>query len=326
MRVHVHPSCREDQAIETCLNSVFRSFKQREMHMLYRDFGKTGLKVSALGYGAGMLGSNYFSDVEAGTFLNSIIDLGITLIDTARSYGLSEERIGKHLRHRRQEFILATKVGYGIQGFTDWTYDCVCAGIDEALQRLRTDIIDIVFLHSCPRTILEEGGPLRALEEAKRSGKIRVIGYSGENEELNWALSSGRFGCVEHSLNICDQRVLNTIVPHSMADGMGVIAKRPLANAPWRYSKCPQGEYVEEYWRRWKTMNLDTRGLEWKELALRFVSFAQGISSCIVGTTHLGHVKENIANLEKGPLAEDHVNILRQSFRTHDPGWWIGQI
>ena len=294
--------------------------------MLYRDFGNTGLRVSLLGYGAGQLGSASLSDADAGRLLNKLVDQGITLIDTARGYGLSEERIGRHLKHRRHEIVLSTKVGYGIPGYSDWTYDCVRAGIDAALRRLQTDVLDIVHLHSCPRATLEDGASIQALEDAKRAGKLRIAAYSGENEALDWAVDSGRFGSVEHSLNICDQRVIDSALARSAARGLGVIAKRPVANAPWRYAECPKGEYAEEYWWRWNTMKLDTRNLSWQEYALRFTAFTPGVSSCIVGSTQLSHVLENISLLDAGPLDEDRVNAIRQSFRMNDPGWWVGQI
>jgi len=294
--------------------------------MLYRDFGNTGFKVSVLGYGAGMLGNDHLSEKGAEQLLNRIVDLGLTLIDTARGYGISEERIGKHLQHRRHEIILSTKVGYGIPSHPDWTYECVQSGVEEALRRLRTDYIDIVHLHSCPRNILEARGSLRALEDAVASGKVRVAAYSGENEALDWAVNSRRFGSVEHSVNICDQRVIDGALELAATRGLGIIAKRPIANAPWRFLECPKGEYVEEYWWRWKTMNPDTRGLEWQELAIRFSAFTPGVSSCIVGTTQIGHVLENIRCIENGPLDGDHISLIRKAFRENDPGWWIGQI
>ena len=292
--------------------------------MLYRNFGNTGLQVSLLGFGAGQLAS--LSNADAGRLLNEVVDHGITLIDTARGYGLSEERIGKHLKHRRQEILLSTKVGYDIPGYPDWTEGCVRIGIDEALRRLQTDVLDIVHLHSCPRSILEEGGAVRALEEAVQAGKVRIAAYSGENEALDWAVDSGRFCSVQHSLNICDQRVIDSALIRSAARGMGVIAKRPLANAPWRYAECPKGEYVEEYWWRWKTMKLDRRNMSWQELTLRFTAFTPGVSSCIVGTSQLAHVLENISLLDAGPLAKDYVDLIRMAFRMNDPGWWVGQI
>ncbi len=291
-----------------------------------REFGKTGLKVSVLGFGAGEIGDAKVPDKEIEELLNRILDAGVSLIDTARAYGLSEDRIGRMLSHRRKEFVLSTKVGYGIAGTTDWTYDCVRAGIDEALRLLRTDYIDVVHLHSCPLRTLQEGGPLRALEEAVQQGKIRVAAYSGENEALEWAVQSGRFGSVQHSVSISDQRAMDKMLPQSRAKGLGVIAKRPVANAPWRFADCPRGNYAEEYWWRWKTMDLDPRGLEWHELALRFSAFTEGVHSCVVGTRNLAHVLENITIIQKGPLPSDQYSAIRAAFNEKDPGWWVGEV
>lgn len=294
--------------------------------MEQRNFGNTGLRVSALGFGAGHIGGADISEKDAEILLNKIIDAGITLIDTARAYALSEERIGKYLCTRRQEFVLSTKVGYGIPGYKDWTFDCVRVGIDEALRLLRTDHIDIVHLHSCPIGTLEWGDPLRALEQAVVDGKVRVAAYSGENDALVWAVDSGRFGSAEHSLNICDQRVLENTLPRAQSKGLGIIAKRPVANAPWRFAECPVSHYAEEYWWRWKTMDVDPRGKDWQEIALRFAAYTPGVHSCIVGTTNLEHLIENVAIIAKGPLPPDLYNEIRAAFKANDPGWWIGQV
>ena len=152
--------------------------------MRTRAFGATGLSVTPLGFGAMHLNDGRISEAEAGRLLNEVLDAGVNLIDTARGYGLSEERIGRHLSHRRQDFLLSTKVGYGIPGVPDWTYDCIMAGVEAALVRMRCERLDIVHLHSCPLQVLEEGQVIMALEDCARAGKLRVIAYSGDNAEL----------------------------------------------------------------------------------------------------------------------------------------------
>src|SRR6266508_1640164 len=84
------------------------------MPSLNRAFGATGVTVPALGFGAAAAGDPTLSEADAGALLNGAVDAGATLIDTARSYGLSEERIGRHLSHRRRGLVLSTKVGYGV--------------------------------------------------------------------------------------------------------------------------------------------------------------------------------------------------------------------
>jgi aryl-alcohol dehydrogenase-like predicted oxidoreductase len=286
-----------------------------------RPFGNTGLEVSALGLGGGQVGGANLPEAVAKRLLNQTLDLGLNLIDTARGYGQSEARIARHLGRRRQEVVLSTKVGYGVAGVTDWTGDAVRLGIDEALQTLQTDWIDIVHLHSCSLEVLKRGEVITALDEARQAGKLRVAAYSGENEALDFAVASGRFQAVQTSINLADQRNLESALPQIQARGLGVIAKRPVANAPWRFETRPYGHYAEEYWYRWQTMRLNPRGLAWQELALRFVAFLPGVHTCIVGTASGEHLLQNAKLLAHGPLPADQVDEIRRAFQTHDEDW-----
>lgn len=292
--------------------------------MEYRQFGNTGISVSALGFGAGHIGSPEQDEDFVGTLLNRVLDLGITLFDTARGYGLSEERIGRHLSWRRQDFILSTKVGYGVEGVPDWTYQCIHSGIDQALERLQSDYIDIVHLHSCEKELLEAGEVIRALEEARAAGKVRAIAYSGDNDALDFAVQCGRFDSIETSVNLCDQRVIKEAIQPAAHKGMGVIAKRPVANAPWRFAEEPTGHYAEEYWKRWQAMDIDPEGIPWQELALRFTLGIPGLTTAIAGTANLEHLAENIAIAEKGPLPEALQQKIYAAFQAKDDNW-IGQ-
>jgi aryl-alcohol dehydrogenase-like predicted oxidoreductase len=288
-------------------------------------FGSTGLQVSRIGLGAGKIGSPNLSDADAEKLLNAALDSGINLIDTARGYGLSEERIGKFLGRRRSEYILSTKVGYSVPGFVDWTYAIILAGVDEALKVLRTDVIDIVHLHSCSLEMLQRGEVIDALDAARAAGKIRFVAYSGENTALEYAVSSGRFQIVQASVNFCDQRIIDRPLPEARKRDIGVIAKRPLANAPWRFSERPIADYAEEYWLRWSAMQIDPRGLPWNELALRFAAFTPGVHCCIMGTNKLDHIRDNVASVEKGALPDEMQAAIRGRFKEHDR-YWISQI
>lgn len=93
-----------------------------------RPFGTTGLSVSPLGLGAGEIGDPALDDREVEALLRAAVELGVTLIDTARSYGRSEERIGRFLAPVRDQVVLSTKVGYGVDGVPDWTGECIRRG------------------------------------------------------------------------------------------------------------------------------------------------------------------------------------------------------
>lgn len=286
-----------------------------------RKFGKSGIEVSALGYGAGHIGAESINEQEAEKILNTVVDLGINLIDSARGYGLSEERIGKYLSHRRGEIVISTKVGYGVEGYQDWSYDCVKAGVERALRVMKTDYIDIVNLHSCPKEVLERYDVIKALADAKNEGKIRVAAYSGENEELWHAVESGLFQGVECSVNICDQNSIGGQIAKAAESGIGVIAKRPVANGPWRFETQPYGNYSEEYWKRMKKMELKNFGMSWDELFLRFTLSAVGVSSAIVGSINIDHIKRNVEIAEKGNLSIDIYGELRRVFNEKQENW-----
>jgi aryl-alcohol dehydrogenase-like predicted oxidoreductase len=293
-----------------------------------RALGSSGLFVSVLGFGAGQIGEASLDEADARRLLHEVLDLGVTLVDTARGYGLSEERIGRHLSHRRDDFVLSTKGGYGAEGADDWTANAITRGIEDALRRLRTDRIDVFHLHSCPRDVLERGDVVEALARAKDAGKVRVAAYSGENDALDWAAASGRFGALQCSVNVCDQAALDASIAAAARAGMGVIGKRPIANAAWRFDSRPAGDYAETYWERLQAMGLERGGVDWAEYALRFSAFAPGVASVIVGTRTIDHLRANAAIVAKGALPRVLVDAARASFVHHArvAGGWPGQV
>lgn len=292
--------------------------------MEYREYGNSGLKVSIIGFGAGQIGDPSQSEKKIENLLNRVLDSGINLIDSARSYGSSEERIGKYLSHRRDEFYISTKIGYGIEGVSDWSSDAIVKGVEEALNKYRTDRLDFVHLHSCPIETLLRGEVADALGRMVEQGKVKVAGYSGENEALKYAVACGKFGGVQTSVNIFDQKDIYATLLDAKKNGLGVIAKRPTGNAPWRFNDKPTGHYCEEYWMRMKRMNLQLN-MDWQEAALRFAAYTEGVTSIITGTTNSKHLDENIKLVSHGKLPDDIYNEIRNSFKFNDNNW-RGQI
>ena len=268
-----------------------------------RPFGATGLAVPPVGLGAGPVGDAALDDAEAGRLLHGALDLGLSFVDTAPGYGLSEERIGRHLAHRRSSFVLSTKLGYGVPGVPDWTGECVVRGVDQALSRLRTDVLDVAHLHSCRLDTLVGSGVVEALAAAVRAGKVRVAAYSGENEALAWAVSSGAFGSVQASVNVCDRGSLSSSLAIAASRGLGVVAKRPLANTPWNSGAAHSDDTAAAAYRqRWAALRLEDLGLDPAELAIRFAAFAPGVSTAIVGSRRLEHLAAMSAFVARGPL------------------------
>ncbi len=285
-----------------------------------RDFGFTGLKVSPLGFGAGRIGGKEMTDKKVEKLLNSVLDLGINLIDTARSYGESEHRIGKFLHNRRQEFILSTKIGYDVEGTQDWTYDSIIKGVEKALRILQTDYIDIVHLHSCNKDILEKGEVIEALTRMTQEGKVRVPAYSGDNDPLEFAIYSDSFAAFQSSINVCDQKTINSFLHPAKQKYMGVIAKRPLANFAWHEKANISDPVVAEYKRRIYEMNIDY-GMSLEEVMIRFAAYTYGVDSILIGTNDLSHLKANIKLVQKGKLPDELITRIKSRFDEIGKEW-----
>jgi aryl-alcohol dehydrogenase-like predicted oxidoreductase len=133
------------------------------MAVAKRELGRTGLQVTTLGYGAmelrGAPRARDITEAQAETILNEVLEAGINYIDTSIDYGLSEERIGRYISHRRAEYYLASKCGClvgapptprGQRGQHVFTRDNVVAGVEQSLVRMKTDYLDVVQFHSSP--------------------------------------------------------------------------------------------------------------------------------------------------------------------------------
>lgn len=286
-----------------------------------RQLGNSSLSVSALGFGAGHIDTTDLNEKDTQDLLDTALGLGINFFDTARGYGASEERLGRWLPPHRDRVVLSTKVGYDVPGHQDWTGGAVTGGIDRALKVLNTDVIDVVFLHSCPLPVLQQGEVIDALLASRDAGKIRVPGYSGENAELAWAAEAGVFGALQTSVNLADQHSLRHTLPRAREHHLGVVAKRPLANAAWRHTHRPTGVYGETYWDRLQHMGLHPTDGDWAGTALRFSTFAPAVSTAIVGTSNKRNLAAAAAAINKGPLPASERERWEQAFAPHDEEW-----
>lgn len=240
--------------------------------------GNTGLSVGPIGFGAFKIGRNLGAKYPAAyelpdepaveQLLNGVLDLGVNLVDTAPAYGLSEERIGKFLSHRRGEFVLSTKVG---ESFEDGrsTYDFSERGVRESversLRRLQTEVLDVVFIHSNgdDRRILEETDCPSVLDEFKARGTIRAVGFSGKTPEgALLALSWADVLMVEYHLN---DRSHESVIEAAAARGVGVVVKKGLSSG-----RLPPAD------------------------AVRFVLSNQAVSTMVIGGLNLSHLECNI--------------------------------
>lgn len=285
-----------------------------------RPLGATGISVSRVGLGTGRLGDPALSERQVEALLWGALDRGVTLIDAAPSYGLAEDRVGRYLSGRRRSFTLSTKLGYGVAGVADWTGACIEAGVDRALRVLRTDVIDIAHLHSCPRAVLERGDVVEALLRAVRRGKVRAAGYSGEGDALEWAARSGAFSVLQASVSLCDVGASSATLREARARGLGVLAKRPLAGAPWRAG--PTDGAGEVYRRRWRSLGLRVAPGGELRVALPFCLLYA--DAALVGTARLSSLDE-ACEAAACPLDDGMRGLLDATLAARGRGW-EGQI
>jgi len=293
-----------------------------------RRLGRTDMDVTVLGFGgAGTAGE----DIEnIGKVLNSALDAGINVIDTAECYDGSEESIGDAIGKRRAEFFLFTKCGHprGI-GSEDWSAHSILESIERSLHRLQTDRIDLIQLHGCSEAVLKKGEAISALEKARERGWVRYLGYSGDGRPARFAVECDAFDALQTSINIADQEAISEIVPLARTRNIGLIAKRPLANFAWKTGHKPINSYHHQYYERLRKLNFDflrngSAG-ETIAIALHFVLSVLGVHTAIVGTTKPERFQQNARLLESHGLPESEYNAIRERWDVIAPKTWIGQ-
>ena len=303
-----------------------------------RPLGRTGYAVSEIGFGAAPTAFLKTDVAEAVKLLNGLLDQGLTLIDTATSYPGSQAFIGNHLVHRRDDYVLVSKVSGKLRGVDapEWSAAVVAACVDNALKELKTDFLDVMLLHTCDLETLKNGEALGALATAREAGKIRFAGYSGDNEAAAYAAGHADVAVLETSINIADQRNIDVALPVAKAHNTGVIVKRPVANACWKNPADQPGmykNYSANYTDRLTKMAITPADLGfsgdplvvWPEIALRFTLSFPEVSSALVGTTNPANAQTNLDAAGKGPLPAEAVAKLRDAFKRADPnGEWPG--
>jgi len=292
-----------------------------------RNLGRTGLQVSPLGFGGAEIGYAGADAATVSELLNSALDAGLNVIDTAECYRDSEELIGAAVSHRRDAYHLFTKCGHNT-GFDlpDWDPAMLEQSIERSLKRLRTDRLDLVQLHSCSEALLDQGDVIAVLQRARDAGKTRFIGYSGDRNDAAYAVDSGVFDTLQISINIADQQPLESILPAAAARNMGVIAKRPIANAAWTHAELPENDYSRPYWDRLKALDYDfLRGRDAVATALRFTLSVPGVHTAIVGTTKPARWSQNTAYVEQGPLPAELYRSILERWAAVALDDWTGQ-
>jgi aryl-alcohol dehydrogenase-like predicted oxidoreductase len=279
-----------------------------------RELGRTGLQVTMLGYGAmelrGAPRARETTEAQAETILNAVLDAGINFIDTSIDYGVSEERIGRYISHRRSEYFLASKCGClvgapAVRGQRSghlFTRDNVRAGVEQSLARMKTDHLDLVQFHASPsRATLEQHGALDAVLELKAAGKVRFIGMSGTRPHLRVHIAMGVFDVFQIPYSAVE-REHEAAIAAAAASGAGIVVRGGAAKgAP------SEDKQAGLQWQRWQQARLqDLLGdMTPMEFILRFTFTNPDLDTTIVGTINPAHLQANVDILRQGPLPAD---------------------
>jgi len=265
----------------------------------YRNFiGNTNISVSPIGLGTVKLGRNQGvkyptsfdlpTDREAANLIAQARDLGINLIDTAPAYGISEERLGPLLVGQRDQWVICSKVGeefnHGESSF-DFSAAHTIKSVERSLQRLQTDMIDLVLVHSDGNDldILKNGESFEALKRLKREGKIRAFGMSTKTIE-GGLLAAEQSDCVMVTYNL-DHQQERPILDFALQNGKGVLIKKALAS----------GHITAE--------NTDGKLRDPIQASMDFLFADNTVGSAIIGTITPAHLTDNcgkaVNSLEK---------------------------
>ena len=284
-----------------------------------KTLGRTGEQVTTLGFGAMELRGDQrapqMTEKQAETLLNTVLDMGINFIDTSIDYGLSEERIGKHIAHRRDEYFLASKCGCvpgaGMGGEHIHTAENIRHGVENSLRLLKSDYLDLVQFHrSLTKEEFEKDGALQELLKMRDEGKVRFVGVSGTLPNLNEQIEMGVFDAFQIPYSAL-QREHEDVISTALEHGAGTIIRGGVARgAPtdWdnRWYYMVSKETMKD---RWETARLDELldGMTRMEFMLRFTLSHPALCTTIVGTSSPDHLRDNVEVAIKGPLPEDVV-------------------
>ncbi len=286
------------------------------------------MEVGVLGFGSSEIGYGAATPAEIDSILNEALDQGLNVIDTAECYVDAEEKIGRAVGHRRDDYFLFSKTGHS-SGFPgpDWDPAMMAAQIDRSLTRLKTDRLELIQLHSPSLELLQEGSAIEVLQRAREAGKVRFIGCSADNEAAVYAVECGAFDALQTSVNLADQEAIETSLPLAVEKGIGVIAKRPIANAAWIKKQGPE-HYGHEYWLRLQALRYplqDQPNAEAIGTALAFTLAQPGVSVAIVGTERPGRFLENLRALESSRSGPSDFEAIRARWKAVRKDDWIGQ-
>lgn len=296
--------------------------------MQYHEIGKTGMKVSSLGFGASSLGG-VFHDLKEKQGIEAVftaIESGINFIDVSPYYGYykAETVLGKALKDiERDKYYLSTKVGrYGENGKNTWDYSAkrVTASVYESMERLNVDYLDIINVHDIEFADLHQvvDETLPALVKLKEEGVVKHVGITDlQLENLKWVIDRVPEGTVESVLNfchycLCDDKLAD-FLDYFEQKGVGIINASPLSMGlltergvpDWHPAPKPLIEACAKAAEHCKTKHFPI-----EKLAMQFSVSNDRIATTLFSTTNAENVKKNIDSINE-PIDWDLVKEVR---------------
>ncbi|MBN8732852.1 MAG: aldo/keto reductase [Acidobacteria bacterium] len=313
--------------------------------MRYRTFGRTGIPVSEIGYGAWGIGQKQWlggNDADSLQALRRAIELGLNFIDTALAYGdgHSEKLVGQVVRESSCGLYVATKVppknkiwparlGTPIEEV--FPYDYIVASTEESLRNLGVECIDLQQFHVWAPNWLANDDWQRAIDDLKRAGKIRYAGISINDHQPASAISAietGLIDAVQVIYNVFDQSPEQALFPKCLELNIGVIARVPLDEGALtgkitESTSFPAGDFREFYFsgNRKSQVVQHVSALQrdlahepgtLAELALRFVLTHPAVSTVIPGMRSIRNVESNCAVSHAGPLSPQTLTVMKK--------------
>ncbi len=300
--------------------------------MKSKVLGKTGLKVSQVGFGGLFVASFSAQYDDARHAVERAIGLGINYFDTAPGYGNSEEVLGQALKGVKQPVILSTKMGGRPTPFLPQDKACLRQSVEESLRLLGRECIDILMIHEPDRPgqydwwtdMVNVRGPvLDLLGELKSEGKIRYTGLGGTTTtELAHLCRSGKFDVVltAYNYSLLYREAALEVIPAARAANMGIIVGSPLQQGALSRRYDEQLKSPAAYWvsrmRREQFQKLyafcDECGMSLPEMGIRFVLSNPDIHCVLMGAKSAAEVEQNAAAANAGPLPADMLKRLAE--------------
>jgi aryl-alcohol dehydrogenase-like predicted oxidoreductase len=327
--------------------------------MQYRDFGRTGWKLSTISFGAWAIGGTWgdVRDDESLAALHRALDLGVNFFDTADVYGdgRSEQLLARLRSERSESFYVATKAGRRLDPHVAQGYNKqnLTAFVERNLKNLEVDCLDLLQLHCPPTETYYMPETFAALDDLVKEGKLRYYGVSVEKvEEALKAIEYPNVQSVQIIFNIFRQRPLDLFFERAQQRGVGILARVPLSSGMLTGKMSPSSTFAEDDHRQFNRQGEDfdrgetfsgldfdiglqaveelrplvPEGMSMSQMALRWILMSPAVSAAIPGAKRPSQVEENVKAADLPPLSDETMLRVREIYerlvRPHVHHYW----